>query len=64
MPTHHDAFFSPLDDGLRLLPGIDLDGFASEVRSLAPAASLVLPLYDEVLAVPSEEPRGAGFVPS
>ncbi|HEX9104952.1 MAG TPA: MBL fold metallo-hydrolase, partial [Polyangia bacterium] len=30
IPTHHDAFFAPLDDGLRLLPGIDLDGFVAD----------------------------------
>jgi L-ascorbate metabolism protein UlaG (beta-lactamase superfamily) len=51
VPTHHDAFFAPLDRGLHLLPGVDLDGFVSEARSLAPRARLVTPGYFEALAV-------------
>jgi L-ascorbate metabolism protein UlaG (beta-lactamase superfamily) len=56
VPTHHDAFFGPLDGGVRLLPGIDLDGFVAQARRLAPAARVVTPDYDEILAVP---PRAA-----
>ncbi len=57
VPTHHDAFFAPLEDGLHLLPGIDLDGFVSEVRSLAPRARVVLPGYAEPISVAPSETR-------
>lgn len=62
VPTHHDAFFRPLADGLRLLPGIDLEGFASEAHALAPRAEVFLPLYDETLVVPPGAARGAGVL--
>ena len=62
VPTHHDAFFAPLERGLRLLPGIDLEGFASEIRSRAPGATIALPGYAETLAVPAGDARGAAFV--
>ena len=61
VPTHHDAFFAPLDRGLHLLPGIDLDGFVSEARAHAPSATVVTPAYDETLAVPADA-RAAAFV--
>ena len=61
IPTHHDAFFAPLDDGLRLLPGIDLDGFVADARAHAPNATIVTPAYDEPLAVPGEA-RAAALV--
>jgi L-ascorbate metabolism protein UlaG (beta-lactamase superfamily) len=61
VPTHHDAFFAPLDGGLHLLPGIDLDGFVAEARAHAPRATVVTPLYDETLAIPAD-PRGAALV--
>jgi L-ascorbate metabolism protein UlaG (beta-lactamase superfamily) len=48
-PTHHDAFFAPLDAGLHLLPGIDLEGFASEVRQHAPRARIAYAGYGEPL---------------
>jgi L-ascorbate metabolism protein UlaG (beta-lactamase superfamily) len=54
IPTHHDAFFAPLDGGLRLLPGIDLDGFVADARAQAPSATVVTPAYDEPLAVPAD----------
>jgi L-ascorbate metabolism protein UlaG (beta-lactamase superfamily) len=54
VPTHHDAFFAPLDGGLHLLPGIDLDGFVAETRLHAPAATIVTPAYDEALAIPAD----------
>jgi L-ascorbate metabolism protein UlaG (beta-lactamase superfamily) len=64
IPTHHDAFFSPLDDGLRLLPGIDLDDFASEMHMVAPRTSVLLPTFDETIVVPPGKgaARGAGVV--
>jgi L-ascorbate metabolism protein UlaG (beta-lactamase superfamily) len=58
VPTHHDAFFGPLDLGERLLPGIDMDGFFAGVRSVAPAARVVTPLYRDEVVVPLEgDPR-------
>jgi L-ascorbate metabolism protein UlaG (beta-lactamase superfamily) len=51
LPTHHDAFFAPLERGVHLLPGIDLAGFASEVRMLAPRASVIMPDYGEPVDV-------------
>jgi len=61
VPTHHDAFFAPLDGGLHLLPGIDLDGFVRETRAHAPSATIVTPAYDEALAIPADA-RAAAFV--
>ena len=61
VPTHHDAFFAPLDHGLRLLPGIDLDGFVSDARRQAPSATIVTPAYDEPLAIPTDA-RAAALV--
>jgi L-ascorbate metabolism protein UlaG (beta-lactamase superfamily) len=55
IPTHHDAFFGPLELGERLLPGIDMDGFYSEIHDLAPAARVVTPLYHDDVWLP---PRG------
>jgi L-ascorbate metabolism protein UlaG (beta-lactamase superfamily) len=51
LPTHHDAFFAPLERGVRLLPGIDLDGFASEVHALASRARVIMPSYGEPVDV-------------
>jgi L-ascorbate metabolism protein UlaG (beta-lactamase superfamily) len=61
VPTHHDAFFGPLDGDLRLLPGIDLDGFVADTRAHAPAATVVTPAYDEPLAIP-DDARAAAFI--
>lgn len=62
VPTHHDAFFAPLNEGVRLLPGVDLDGFEREVRDAAPDARLVTPSYLEVLAVPPDDASAAALV--
>lgn len=62
VPTHHDLFFSPLEEGLRLIPGIDLEGFLAEAKHEAPHASVQLPDYGEVLQVPYADPRAASFV--
>jgi L-ascorbate metabolism protein UlaG (beta-lactamase superfamily) len=59
VPTHHDAFFAPLERGLYLLPGIDLEGFISEVHRRAPQASVITPEYHEPICVPPEDARGA-----
>lgn len=49
VPTHHDAFFAPLEEGLRLLPGVDMDGFA---RDVSPRAQVISLDYGDELAVP------------
>ena len=59
VPTHHDAFFAPLEDGLHLLPGIDVEGFVSEVYLRAPNASVITPDYEEPICVPPNDARGA-----
>ncbi|HEY8076265.1 MAG TPA: MBL fold metallo-hydrolase [Labilithrix sp.] len=59
VPTHHDAFFAPLERGLHLLPGIDLEGFVSEVHLRAPDASVITPDYEELICVPAADARGA-----
>jgi L-ascorbate metabolism protein UlaG (beta-lactamase superfamily) len=48
IPTHHDAFFAPLEDGLRLLPGVDLEGW---VREVSPRARVILPDYGETVQI-------------
>ena len=58
VPTHHDAFFAPLDRGVHLLPGIDLDGFVREVQSRVSAARVITTAYDEVIAVPAGDAGG------
>lgn len=59
VPTHHDAFFAPLERGLHLLPGIDLEGFVSEVFTRVPHAAVITPDYEEPICVPSEDARGS-----
>jgi L-ascorbate metabolism protein UlaG (beta-lactamase superfamily) len=60
VPTHHDAFFGPLELGERLLPGIDLDGFFGEMRSVSPLAKVVTPLYRDDVVIPlGGDPREA-----
>ncbi len=49
VPTHHDAFFAPLEAGFHTIPGMDIDGFVSEARSLAPRARVAFSDYGEVL---------------
>jgi len=51
VPTHYDAFFFPREDGVRLIPRIDLDGFVAEARRFAPSASIVAPEFDEVIEI-------------
>ncbi len=64
VPTHHDAFFAPLERGLHLLPGIDLDGFVSEVRLHAPETTVITPDYEEPICVPPDDARGSVLVAS
>jgi L-ascorbate metabolism protein UlaG (beta-lactamase superfamily) len=61
VPMHHDAFFLPRADGVRLLPRVDLDGFVAEARRLAPAATIVTPGFDEGIAIPESAPDAAGL---
>jgi len=53
LPCHHDAFFSPLERGVHLWPGIDLDGFVAEVNARSPTSRVVTPLYDDIVHVES-----------
>jgi L-ascorbate metabolism protein UlaG (beta-lactamase superfamily) len=62
VPTHHDAFFAPLEWGVHLLPNVDLDGFVSEARRFAPRARVVTPGYGEALAVPASSPADAALL--
>lgn len=62
VPTHHDSFFAPLSEGVRLLPRIDLEGFVAQARQLAPKAGVVTPDYMESLAIPGGDAAGAAFV--
>lgn len=63
LPTHHDAFFGPLELGERLLPGIDLDGFFGEMSHVSPRARIVTPLYRDDVVVPiAGDPRDAVVV--
>lgn len=59
VPTHHDAFFAPLEKGLHLLPGIDVDGFVAEVGQRAPRATVITPDYEETICVPAGDARGS-----
>lgn len=63
IPTHHDAFFSPLEGGVHLLPGIDVEGFVSEVFQRTTATSVITPDYEEPICVPSGDARGAVLGP-
>lgn len=54
VPTHHDAFFAPLEAGARLLPRVDFDGFLTEMKRLAPAARVITPGYEDVAIVPRD----------
>jgi L-ascorbate metabolism protein UlaG (beta-lactamase superfamily) len=58
VPTHHDAFFAPLERGVHLLPGIDLDGFVSEVGRVAPRSQVITPSYQETLWFDAVDRRG------
>jgi L-ascorbate metabolism protein UlaG (beta-lactamase superfamily) len=48
-PTHHDAFFAPLEAGFHTIPGMDIDGFVSEARRIAPRARVAFSDYGEEL---------------
>ena len=43
IPIHYDAFFAPLDRGLRSLPVADVGRFLGDARRVAPRARVVLP---------------------
>lgn len=51
IPAHHDAFFAPIDQGVRLLPGIDVPGFLHEVAQTRRGLQVVTPGYHEPVAV-------------
>ncbi len=62
VPTHHDAFFAPLERGVHLLPRIDLEGFVDEARAHAPDARIITPDYFDVIGVPRGAPGKAVIV--
>ena len=62
IPTHHDLFFAPLEEGLRLIPGIDLEGFQREIAVHAPRARVLFTDYGEVVQVPSADPTAASLM--
>ncbi|MEW6776043.1 MAG: MBL fold metallo-hydrolase [Bdellovibrionota bacterium] len=51
-PTHYDAFFAPLEAGLKLLPAINLRDFFRQMERFAPRADVVMPAYEEPVALP------------
>jgi L-ascorbate metabolism protein UlaG (beta-lactamase superfamily) len=51
IPTHHDSFFAPLEDGPRLLPFIDVEGFISEAHVYAKQASVIAMGYTDEVAI-------------
>lgn len=57
VPTHHDFFFRPLDAGPQLLPGIDMEGFVTEMRRLRPGTGIRMPTYEDVLHIPCDGAR-------
>lgn len=59
VPAHHDAFFAPLERGLHLLPGIDLEGFVSEVFTRVPDVAVITPDYEEPICVPPSDARAS-----
>lgn len=64
VPTHHDFFFHPLEDGVRLLPGVAFDGFVADMEGVAPRARIVSPTYEDELLLPPDGTTGdAVFAP-
>lgn len=63
VPTHYDAFFWPLEEGVRLLPRIGMDAFFEEARRLAPGAIVAAPSPFEDLLV-DEGGRRVAVVPA
>jgi L-ascorbate metabolism protein UlaG (beta-lactamase superfamily) len=57
IPTHHDAFFAPLEQGVRLLPGIDLEGFFDDLSRCLPSARVVTPTYEDDVHVEASGDR-------
>ena len=60
VPTHHDAFFAPLERGVFSLAAASISR-ASSRRSVsgAPDASVITPDYEEPICVPPEDARGS-----
>ena len=47
IPTHYDAFFGPIEDGLQVLPIVDLEKFFSEVEELG--RQIIMPSFTETI---------------
>lgn len=63
VPTHYDVFFGPLDEGVRLIPGVGLERFLEECARVAPGVPVVAPTPWEELLV-SPDGREFGIVPA
>lgn len=61
VPTHHDAFFAPLEAGVRLLPGIAFDGFVADIERVSPGVTVRAPTFEDTLHVPAGRPEDAVF---
>jgi L-ascorbate metabolism protein UlaG (beta-lactamase superfamily) len=62
VPTHYDAFFWPLEEGVRLLPGLAFERFLDEVARVAPGTRVLAPGPWEELRV-SDGGRSFEVVP-
>ena len=51
IPCHYDWFFSPLDRGVRHLPGIKLGDFVREVHDIDPGIRVIFPGIGEPLGL-------------
>lgn len=51
LASHMDNFFHPLDEGMALLPGVDLSRFAKRVAAIRPEAKTYVLDYGEVMFV-------------
>lgn len=61
IPAHHDLFFTPLDAGAWLLPGVDFPRFLAGVEHVVPRATIVAPNYREPVWI-APEGRSAQIV--
>lgn len=59
VPTHHDFFFTPMERGVQLLPGVQMPAFVRDVNDIAPRANIVAPTYADNIVVPTGEAHEA-----
>ncbi len=56
LPTHFDNFFQPLDRGLALMPGLDLDAARQVFLDADPKLEWGVTDYDETISLPPDQP--------